>query len=169
MKTLAERLIKARTDRGLTQTELAKRAGVSQSTIGNLESNTRKSAKKIAAIADALGVSALWLSDGKGVPTQTASTLAAHPAGSSGYSPQITDVIQLMQMLDAPSQKRAANAVQEIAQEYELQNNPITQLQAIISKISDQDLRSHLTIAIDSYLEVRANEISSAAESRKIS
>ena len=66
MKTLAERLVWARTQKELSQSELAKLAGVSQSTIGNLESGLRLSARRIANIADALGVSALWLAEGVG-------------------------------------------------------------------------------------------------------
>ncbi|MBP2666958.1 MAG: peptidase [Firmicutes bacterium] len=68
MKTLAERLIWARTQKGLSQSELAKAAGVAQSTIGNLEAGIRLSSRKIAAIASVLGVNALWLAEGKGDP-----------------------------------------------------------------------------------------------------
>jgi transcriptional regulator with XRE-family HTH domain len=66
MKTLAERLTAARTEKGLSQQALAKLAGVAQSTIGGLEVGSRESARKITAIADALGVSVTWLADGKG-------------------------------------------------------------------------------------------------------
>jgi phage repressor protein C with HTH and peptisase S24 domain len=68
MRTLAERLIWARDRKGLTQAALAKLSGVSQGTIGNLESGLRQSARKIANIADAMGVDALWLAEGKGQP-----------------------------------------------------------------------------------------------------
>lgn len=66
MKTLASRLTWARLKKGLTQEELAKKAGVSQGSIGHLESGARKSSRKITAIAEALGVNALWLVEGKG-------------------------------------------------------------------------------------------------------
>lgn len=66
MKTLAERLVWARKQLNLTQTELAKMAGVTQSTIGNLESGTRQTARNIARLAGILQVSALWLSEGIG-------------------------------------------------------------------------------------------------------
>lgn len=68
MKNLAERLTWAREQKGLTQAALAKLVGVSQSTIGNLESGLRQSARKIANIALALDVDALWLAEGRGVP-----------------------------------------------------------------------------------------------------
>lgn len=53
-------------DKGLTQEQLAKATGVAQSTIGSLESGARQSARKITAIANALGVNSLWLAEGKG-------------------------------------------------------------------------------------------------------
>lgn len=66
MSSLAERLKKVRTTLGLTQDELAAKAKVSQSLIGNLESKNQESTSKIAEIAAVLGVHALWLSTGKG-------------------------------------------------------------------------------------------------------
>lgn len=68
MKTLAERLVWARTRKQLSQDQLAKLAGVSQSTIGNLEAGIRNSARKITSIALALEVSAAWLAEGLGAP-----------------------------------------------------------------------------------------------------
>jgi SOS-response transcriptional repressor LexA len=68
METLAKRLRWARKQKRISQEELGKLAGVSQSTIGNLEAGTRASARKIASIAAALGVNALWLAEGKQRP-----------------------------------------------------------------------------------------------------
>jgi SOS-response transcriptional repressor LexA len=68
MDTLAKRLRWARKQKRISQEELGKLAGVSQSTIGNLEAGTRASARKIASIAAALGVNALWLAEGKQRP-----------------------------------------------------------------------------------------------------
>ena len=45
---------------------LAKKAGVSQSTIGNLEAGLRESPRQLLEIAAALGVSPLWLKTGEG-------------------------------------------------------------------------------------------------------
>jgi transcriptional regulator with XRE-family HTH domain len=65
-KSLSERLAEARKHLGWTQAVLAERAGVSQSTIGNLESGTRSRPRNLLAIASALGVSAVWLEFGTG-------------------------------------------------------------------------------------------------------
>lgn len=66
MDTLSKRLREERERAKLTQQELAKKAGCGQSLIGNLESGAQKSSAKIPLIAAALGVSALYLSEGKG-------------------------------------------------------------------------------------------------------
>jgi phage repressor protein C with HTH and peptisase S24 domain len=74
MNTLRERLIWARTQRSerdgreFTQTDLAAKAGVTQGNIAHLESGRTQTSRKIAAIAEALGVSVAWLSEGKGDP-----------------------------------------------------------------------------------------------------
>jgi len=73
MNTLAERLTWAREQKGYTQDALAKKAGVSQSTIGNLESGLRLTARKILDIANAVDVDPMWLANGQGSPTGSAS------------------------------------------------------------------------------------------------
>lgn len=65
MQTLAKRLKEARARAGLSQAKLAKLAGVSQSTIANIESGTRFEPQKAVQIARALGVSAEWLVEGR--------------------------------------------------------------------------------------------------------
>src|SRR5574343_680318 len=60
---LASRLKKVRDDRGLTQAELAKLAGVGQSAIGNIESGKRGGLQSLASIALALQVNYRWLRD----------------------------------------------------------------------------------------------------------
>lgn len=65
--TLAERLKWAReTIARVSQEELARRAGVSQGTIGNIESGTRRAPRDLLEIAKAAGVSAEWLKYGRG-------------------------------------------------------------------------------------------------------
>lgn len=66
MTTLGERLTWARKQKNLTQDELGRLSGSSGSAIGNIESGTRQSSRKIAAIAAVLDVDVLWLSEGKG-------------------------------------------------------------------------------------------------------
>lgn len=80
MNNLAHRLTQARERKGLTQGALAKLAGVSQGTIGNLEAGLRNSARKILEIAEALEVDPTWLANGKG--SMTPEPGGAAPAGS---------------------------------------------------------------------------------------
>lgn len=68
MKTLASRLIWARNNKKMSQAELAKKSGVSQSAIGNLEAGIRLTSRSITAIAVALEVDPIWLAEGKGQP-----------------------------------------------------------------------------------------------------
>lgn len=66
MDTLAQRLAYARQEAGLTQADLAKKAGVSPQTINFVENGRNKGTKHIIAIAKVLGVTATWLDSGKG-------------------------------------------------------------------------------------------------------
>lgn len=67
MDTIASRLAAARMEAGLSQADLAKKAGVSAGAIGNIESGTRHgTARVIQAIAGALDVNTHWLVDGIG-------------------------------------------------------------------------------------------------------
>lgn len=81
---LAGRLAWARNRRKWSQQDLADKSGVAQSTIGSLEAGTRKTARRITAIAAALGVSSEWLAEGKGaadsVKAQTPAALAPEGA-----------------------------------------------------------------------------------------
>lgn len=56
----------ARKDAGLTQAALAKLVGSGQSTIASIENGRNQSAGNLVQIARALGVSAIWLAEGKG-------------------------------------------------------------------------------------------------------
>lgn len=68
VKTLAQRVLTLRTERGWTQGQLAAASGVSQGSIGNIESGARLDprATTLTGIAHALGVDAHWLSTGDG-------------------------------------------------------------------------------------------------------
>lgn len=61
METIAERLKRAREVKEWSQEQLAKAAGVSQGTIGNVESGLRKNPRELLAIAHSLGVTPEWL------------------------------------------------------------------------------------------------------------
>jgi len=65
MESIAERLKHAREAAGLTQPELAAKIGVSQGTIGNIETGLRKRPRDLLAIATTLGVDPHWLETGK--------------------------------------------------------------------------------------------------------
>lgn len=66
MEHVGARLRFARKLSGLSQKELAQRAGVAQSTIANIESGARDKPREIVAICGALNVNAEWLMTGKG-------------------------------------------------------------------------------------------------------
>lgn len=71
VKTIADRIRAVRKELKLSQAGLAKKAGVSQSTIGNLESGLRTDPRKLLGIASALNVSPEWLSTGRGHAANT--------------------------------------------------------------------------------------------------
>ena len=68
VKTLAQRVLQLRAEKGWTQGQLAAAAGVSQGSIGNIENGTRLDprATTLTGIAQALGVDAHWLSSAEG-------------------------------------------------------------------------------------------------------
>ncbi|RUR69046.1 helix-turn-helix domain-containing protein [Variovorax guangxiensis] len=66
VNTIGERIKFARNKRGLTQKTLAEAAGVSTSTIGNLESGAREKPRELNAIARALHASVAWIEAGRG-------------------------------------------------------------------------------------------------------
>ncbi len=104
MKTLAERLIWARSQKSITdkelftQTQLALCAGLSQGAIGHLESGKRLSSRKIASIAEVLGVDALWLCEGKGDQFPSIS--------KEVLSVEILEVIEMMKSTDQRGRER---------------------------------------------------------------
>lgn len=71
-----DRLKQARKQAGLNQAELAKRIGVQQTSISDLERGKSKSTSFATQIAHELGVSPLWLAAGKG-PMHSVSELPA--------------------------------------------------------------------------------------------
>lgn len=67
LSTVGKRISYAREVRGIaSQQALADLVGVSQSTIGNLEADTRKRPRNLLKLAEALGVNPEWLETGEG-------------------------------------------------------------------------------------------------------
>lgn len=66
MGSVGERIKQRRKELGLKQGELARQVGFSQATLSELENDPRAKSREIVKIAAVLGVSALWLSEGKG-------------------------------------------------------------------------------------------------------
>ncbi len=71
MDTLQERLIHARKQKQMSQVQLGKAIGKSQSAIAALETGRNKASTDIAKIANVLGVSAIWLETGQGEMRET--------------------------------------------------------------------------------------------------
>ncbi len=94
--TLAQRIQQTRELRKMTQAELAKAAGVRQSTIGNLEAGIRRSTERLLEIAGALRVRPEWLQDGIGQRDCTPSALR----------PEVLELAQRIN--DMPADKLAA-------------------------------------------------------------
>lgn len=98
METLASRLREARKAKGMTQTDLARAAGVAQSTVGNVESGERDGASSLALLAEALDVRYRWLRDGEG-PREVPRTVWP-------FSPELQARIR---QLDTEALRRAEN------------------------------------------------------------
>jgi transcriptional regulator with XRE-family HTH domain len=64
--TIGNRIRATRQEIGMTQTDLRKKAGMSQSALSEVERGDSASTSKLPSIAAALGVNALWLETGKG-------------------------------------------------------------------------------------------------------
>lgn len=67
--SIGERIRSARKRAGMTQSELAKKVGMKQATLSQLETGESEGSKLIVGLAHHLGVSAIWLQTGRGEPT----------------------------------------------------------------------------------------------------
>lgn len=79
--TYGERLGQARKRAGLTQVQLARRAGVTQGVISHLERGNAHGSAYTHRIAAALGVSAMWLAEGRGSMEPTVPGAMQLPGG----------------------------------------------------------------------------------------
>ncbi|ATA55190.1 hypothetical protein CKY39_19710 [Variovorax boronicumulans] len=71
--SIGSRIKESRCAMGWSQVRLADEAGVTQSSIGNIESGFRQRPRELVSIAKALRVSPEWLETGKGPRTERAS------------------------------------------------------------------------------------------------
>lgn len=67
IKTVGDRILEEMKAKGIERPDLAKRSGVGYSSLSEIIRGGMKSSTKLPAIADALQVTATWLSTGKGV------------------------------------------------------------------------------------------------------
>lgn len=69
---LKDRLKQARKHAGLTQVELAERAGIKQASVSEIERGLTRTSGYLVKLAQVCGVNPVWLSDGSGSPYPTA-------------------------------------------------------------------------------------------------
>lgn len=120
MENLASRLTWARNHKGMSQQTLAKKANVSQGSIGHLESGLRKTSRSITSIAVALGVDPVWLATGKGEAfTKDAKTPVHTNEDRHEYkvTPQLSEtaqfIIDLLNKTDARGQLKIKLAAED--------------------------------------------------------
>lgn len=87
---LKDRILERRTALGLSQAQLAEKAGVSQVTIQHLESGRNSTSKKLLEIARALGVTAEWLGSGEGRSRASSNVQASNVEPESYRYPVIS-------------------------------------------------------------------------------
>lgn len=107
MTTIGDRIKKARLAIRMTQTELARRAGVPGATLRDLEDNIATDTTHIAKLAFALGVAPLWLTEGAGDPKD--GVIIAGPKQEERLPPEVIAVAQML--LKLPDAKLRALAV----------------------------------------------------------
>lgn len=119
LRTLAERVKWARGQRKLSQAELGKRAGVSQGTIGNIESGERKKPRELVAIAGALQVNPQWLDKGRGEWEAQPQSPTAQEPGAVFQAPTADEMVMLTnyrKLLDK-DRRQFAEKIGELAEE----------------------------------------------------
>jgi transcriptional regulator with XRE-family HTH domain len=116
MDSIASRLAEARKKKGWTQEQLAKEAGVSQGTVGNIESGARRSLGSLPRLAEALGVPHNWLRDG-GDATPTIDPNQTDPeAGKAVMRTAINVLATCLLDMDAESRKAAGHLLLEMTE-----------------------------------------------------
>jgi transcriptional regulator with XRE-family HTH domain len=106
---------------GLTQAQLAKKAGVSQRTIGNLESGLRKTARRILGIAKALNQDPEYLVDGKrpgAIPHFESHELNQVPVAFNPTDPMNVRALNIFSALSKPAKKEALDYLEYLTSKY---------------------------------------------------
>lgn len=108
MDTIGSRLKFLREARGWTQAQLASAAGLSQSTIGNIESGARQAKASLVDVAEALRANYKWLLHGEGeryaplvLPAPSKGAAALEVREPSGYlgKAEVAESIKLLEAL----------------------------------------------------------------------
>lgn len=95
------RLRKARNYAKLTQAELAKRVGLTQSAIGNIEAGSRGFGSGVVRIAQVCGVSADWLATGAGDMAMSNTSSQVHFSLAHGETPPLSpSVLNMLGTMD---------------------------------------------------------------------
>lgn len=113
--TLADRVKHLRTKLKLTQPKLAEKAGVTQSTISNIEKGIRKRPREIVRIAEALRVNPQWLETGKGSETPVYPSSKAENNDFSSIEQALEVLLVALSKLDMNGRERIAPLLESFA------------------------------------------------------
>lgn len=116
LATFAQRLTFRREQCGLTQAQLAKKSGLSQATIGNLETGRNKGTKKILELADALKVTPEWLANGGDLNLASATALRRALGILSNEEQREQDMKRLLSTATMPPEQEASQSEGQSAQ-----------------------------------------------------
>lgn len=97
MNSFRDRVRKKRIELGLSQAELAKASGMSQTTISDIERGRNDGSREIVALAGALRVSSEWLSTGKGPSSNVAQATTDTVYGIRLGGPRALPIISYVQ------------------------------------------------------------------------
>lgn len=94
---LKDRLKQARKNAGLTQVELAERAGIKQASVSEIERGLTRTSGYLVKLAQICGVDPVWLSDGSGSPEPSFST-NVEPGPPITSAPRRIEIVGTAQM-----------------------------------------------------------------------
>jgi transcriptional regulator with XRE-family HTH domain len=149
MENLASRLTWARNQKNMSQHTLAKKANVSQGSIGHLEAGLRKTSRSITSIAVALEVDPVWLATGKGEPiakTEQKIHNISEDRNEYQVATQISDtaqfIIDLLNKTDARGQLKIKLAVEDAYLQHQSIGRSTSEKAAIAATKEEETLLS---------------------------